>query len=350
MKMNENKVVIGLSGGVDSATAALILLKKGYDVHGLYLIVKPDDKEHIKAKELADKLGININIIDVTKEFEDKVINYFIDRYNKGMTPSPCLVCNRDVKFKHLIMEANKIGAKYIATGHYAKISEKDGKKYIGISNNRAKDQSYMLAYLSNDVIERIILPLEEFESKEAVRNKSKTIDKEISAKKDSQELCFVKPEMTHVDYLIKKGVNIKPGIFVDNNGNILGNSKGYQCYTVGQRKGLNIALGERVFVNKIDPKENKVTLGKNEELFAKRAITIHNKVIVNQGDFDIKVRFSNNTTKGHIINFDKEKDIMEIEFNEPVRAVTPGQFLVIYKDDLLMGVGEISDDTNKEL
>ena len=348
MKMNENKVVIGLSGGVDSATAALLLLNKGFEVHAIYLIVKSFDTEHIKAKELADKLGIEITIKDVTDEFDEKVVGYFMDRYGRGMTPSPCLVCNRDVKFKHLIKEADKIGAKYIATGHYAKILEKNGEKYIGVSQNREKDQSYMLAYLPKETIERIIFPLEEFQSKDEVREASKAIDEDLSSKKDSQELCFVKPEMSHIDFLIEKGMKLKPGSFIDAKGNVLGGNKGYQCYTIGQRKGLKIALGQRMFVTKINPNKNEVTLGQNDDLFVLKAITKHNKVMVNQGEFDIKVRFSNKTTKGKIVKYDKDNDIMEIEFLEPVRAVTPGQFIVIYKDDLVVGVGEISDDTNQ--
>ena len=347
MMLNDKKVLIGLSGGVDSATAALLLLQKGYDVHAIYLKVKKDDKEHIKAKELADKLGIDITIKDVSDEFYEKVIKYFIDRYNKGMTPSPCLICNRDIKFKHLILEADKMGAKYIATGHYAKIIDKNGNKYLGVSDNREKDQSYMLAYLPKETIERIIFPLEDYQSKDEVRMKSKAIDEDLSKKKDSQELCFVEPNITHIDFLRENGVDIKPGLFIDNKGSKLGESNGYQCYTIGQRKGLNIALGKRMFVTDIDYKNNLVTLGDNEDLYSLKAITKHNKVMVNFGDFDIKVRFSNSSQRGHIVNYDEKNDVMEIEFDSPVRAVTKGQFLVLYKDDLVMGVGEISDDTN---
>lgn len=345
--LNDKKVVIGLSGGVDSGAAALLLINKGYHVHALYLIVKSGDTEHEEAKKIADKLGIPINIKDVRADFDEKVIKYFIDRYNKGMTPSPCIICNREIKFKYLIDEADSIGAKYIATGHYAKITEIDAKKYIAVSKNRKKDQSYMLANLTDEQIERLILPLEDFSDKETIRKIAKDIgDGDISNKKDSQELCFVSPETTHIEYLKDRGANINSGEYIDKEGNVIGINSGYQCYTIGQRKGLNIALGQRMFVTKIDPENNKVTLGTNGELFTNKAFTRHNKVIVNQGDFDIKVRFSSGTVSGKIINFDRENDLLEIEFNEPVRAVTPGQFLVLYKDDLVVGIGEIFNDT----
>ena len=344
--LNDKKVVIGLSGGVDSGAAALLLINKGYDVHALYLIVKGGDTEHEEARKIADKLGIPINIKDVSADFDEKVIKYFIYRYNKGMTPFPCIICNREIKFKYLIDEADSIGAKYIATGHYAKITEIDGKKYIGVSKNRKKDQSYMLANLTNEQIERLILPLEDFSDKETIRKIAEDIGNDVSSKKDSQELCFVSPETTHINYLKGRGVDINGGEYIDKEGNVIGINSGYQCYTIGQRKGLNIALGQRMFVTNIDHEKNKVTLGTNSELFTNKATTRHNRIIVNQGDYDIKVRFSSGTVHGKIINFDRENDLLEIEFNEPVRAVTPGQFLVLYKDDVVVGIGEIFNDT----
>ncbi|MBK5252971.1 MAG: tRNA 2-thiouridine(34) synthase MnmA [Peptostreptococcaceae bacterium] len=344
--LNDNKVVIGLSGGVDSATAALLLLNKGYDVHALYLIVKKNDTEHEEANKIAEKLGICIKVLDVSDDFDEKVIKYFIDRHNEGMVPSPCIVCNREIKFKYLLDEANKIGAKYIATGHYAQIIELDGKKYVGMSKNRHKDQSYMLANLTVEQVNRLILPLEKFSDKESIREIAKDIDRDVSNKRDSQELCFVSPDITHIDYLKTRGVDIKSGKYVDKNGNVLGSNPGYQSYTIGQRKRLNIALGKRMFVTKIDSSKNEVTLGTNDELFIKKAFTRHNNIIVNHGEFDVKIRSSSGTVKGKIVNYSKENDLLEIEFSEPVRAVTPGQFLVIYKDDVVMGIGEICNDT----
>ena len=250
--LDYKKVVLGLSGGVDSTAAALLLKSKGLEVIGLYFNVHKQDKRieeksRKKAQDIADELGIKLHTVDVSDDFEECVINNFLLEYTKGRTPNPCIICNPNIKFKTLIDVANSENAHYIATGHYAKAmySQKQNCHVICMGENEKKDQSYMLYRLPECYIMRLILPLGEVENKDVIRNFVRNHNLSNADAKDSQEICFITDEKSYTDYLKERGVDSKEGNFVDSTGRVLGTHKGIVHYTVGQRRGLGITIGK---------------------------------------------------------------------------------------------------------
>lgn len=352
--LNKNKVILGLSGGVDSAVAALLLKSKGFEVIGLYFDIHENNIEGLeKAQKIAKELDIKLIIKNVHKDFENNVINNFIDSYSKAKTPNPCIICNPTIKFKTLIDTANEEKAYHIATGHYAKIvySELQKSYVIAIADNISKDQSYMLSRLTPDVIERIIFPLSEITDKEYTREIAKSYHISNAYDKDSQEICFLPNDVNYVEYLRTRGVVTAIGNFIDSSGRILGKHKGITSYTIGQRKGLGIALGKPTFVTAIDAQNNTVTLGDNEELFHSIVVS-RNNIIMSQDkkflstlddneDISAKIRYTTKPTKCKILKFTKDKIVVEFETKQ--RAVTPGQSLVIYYKDEIISSGIIS-------
>lgn len=351
--LSDNRVVLGLSGGVDSTAAALLLKDKGLEVIGLYFDVQGNNEAGIaKAKKVADELGIKLIVKDASKEFENCIIKDFIDNYTHGKTPNPCVLCNYTIKFKLLIDTANDEQAKYIATGHYAKIKESttQGCKVISMAENRKKDQSYMLYRLPKETIERLIFPLSEFDDKEETRNLARSVNMSNADDKDSQEICFIGDDETYIDFLDSRSIASEKGNFVDKNGNVLGEHKGIVNYTYGQRKGLGIALGKPAFVTNIDAKNNTVTLGDNEDLFANK-ITCENVFFTATGSSEVpefvknkkikaKIRYASQPSPGIIS--DCINNEITVVFDEKQRAATPGQSLVIYFDDEVIGGGTI--------
>lgn len=351
----DNKIVLGVSGGVDSTAAALLLKKEGYDVTGLYFDISENNEEGInKAKKVADEIGIDLIVKNVSKEFGDCVIGNFIDEYTNGRTPNPCIVCNPNIKFKILIETADEIGAKYIATGHYAQIgySENQSCYTVKVPTNVKKDQSYMLYRLESEVIERIIFPLEKYESKEEIRNIARNMNMSNADDKDSQEICFIDDNKSYIDFLHENGIKNKKGNFIDRQGNILGQHQGVMNYTYGQRKGLGIALGKPVFVTDIDVKNNTVTLGENQDLFATDIVlqdvfftaTGSNKVPDFAKDTKLKGKIRYSAPMANMIIKDESEGLVTVSFEEPQRAATPGQSLVIYKDNEVIGGGIIKN------
>ena len=272
--MKKNKVVLGLSGGVDSTAAALILKEKGYEVTGLYFDVfggSPKSEEgRVKAETAAEQLGIKFIYRDLSDEFREKVIGNFCSEYSCGRTPNPCIVCNPDVKFRVLLETADQEGAQYIATGHYAGTyhDEATDTWFIRRAANEAKDQSYMLYRLGQEVVSRLLLPLNDVDDKEKIRDIARKNDMKNAEAKDSQEICFIEADDNYKDFLMRRGYETPEGEFVDAQGNVLGCHKGIMNYTIGQRKGLGIALGKPAFVTAIDGAKNQVVLGDNADLF----------------------------------------------------------------------------------
>ena len=348
MELRKNKVLLGLSGGVDSATAALLLKEKGCEVVGYYFDVKgKNEVGRASAEDVAKQLNIPLIYEDVSTDFREIVIENFITEYLHGRTPNPCVLCNPNIKFKRLIRHADEIGAYYIATGHYCRILRDETRQlsYIRRAVNDQKDQSYMLYRLGQDVLSRLIFPLGEFRSKEKTREVARDGKLSNADKKDSQEICFIEPEDNYVSYITAVGGTSAPGNFVDREGRVLGRHKGILHYTIGQRKGLGISLGKPAFVTEIRAARNEVVLGDNEELFACEVqSTNHIFADGNPAAYDgktvfAKVRYSAPPSEAvlHV-----EGDKIKTVFAKPQRAMTPGQSIVFYDDDKLLGGGFI--------
>ncbi|MTI70804.1 MAG: tRNA 2-thiouridine(34) synthase MnmA [Firmicutes bacterium] len=358
--MDKNKVVIGMSGGVDSSVAAYVLKSKGYDVIGVTMKLWQEDNDIEErengccslsavedARRVANKLDIPFYVMNFKDIFKEKVVDYFLDEYGKGRTPNPCIACNRYVKFEELLRRAKSLGAYYVATGHYAKITYDENKEryLLKKAETVAKDQTYALYNLTQDQLKHTLMPLGDYNDKEEVRKIARKLDLVVADKKESQEICFVEDD----DYsrFIKENADYKinPGYFTDTKGNILGKHKGITHYTIGQRRGLGLALGKPVYVVDIDAKNNQVIVGDNEEVFGKELyaedinmISIEN--IEKPLKVKAKIRYNSYEQPATIYPIDKDK--VKVVFDKPVRAITSGQAVVFYDGDNLVGGGTI--------
>lgn len=360
MKMNKNKVILGLSGGVDSTAAALILQENGYEVTGLYFDIHDESSDkymHLRkrAERAAQQLGIKFIYRNVEDDFDDIVIRNFCSEYACGHTPNPCIICNPAVKFRTLLEAADEEGAYHIATGHYADtyLDEKSGTWHIRMAANKKKDQSYMLYRLGQEAVSRLILPLNSAEDKSHIREIARKHALDNADAKDSQEICFIDSDDNYKDFLSRRGFDSCEGNFTDVQGNILGSHKGITNYTIGQRKGLGIALGKPAFVTAIKSGTNEVVLGSNDDLFTTTVvsdrnilmgydtITYNDKAVKYSGmEVTAKIRYASKPAAAYItVN---ENGTITTEFDEPQRAVTPGQSVVFYKDDIVVGGGFI--------
>lgn len=346
--LDKNKVVIGMSGGVDSAVAAYQLKKMGYEVIGVTMkLWNEGDFEYVKdAKLVCEKIGIPFHIVDYNKEFIEMVVENFVDEYLNGRTPSPCIRCNKYIKFDELLKTAKSLGAYYVATGHYGIVGYNNNlERYtISVSNEKKKDQTYMMYTLSQEQIKHVLMPLGEFDTKDEVRKIAEEQELIVARKGESQEICFVTDDNygRFVTEFSKK--KIKEGNFVDLEGNILGEHKGIIYYTIGQRKGLGIAFGKPMFVVKIDYKKNEIVLGDNSDVFKSELIANEvNFITFNKLDkeyrCEAKVRYSSKPAKCILYPVD---DKVKVVFDTPQRAITPGQSVVFYDGDLLVGGGII--------
>ncbi|MDE5780205.1 MAG: tRNA 2-thiouridine(34) synthase MnmA [Lachnospiraceae bacterium] len=353
--MYMKKVVIGLSGGVDSSVAAYLLKEQGYDVIGVTMKTWCGDNKQPAgntgagvvedAERVAGILGIPYHVIDFHKEFDKNVIKYFVDEYVCGHTPNPCIVCNRTVKWEALLIKAKEFGAQYIATGHYSNIVKLPNGRYsIKRAAYKDKDQTYVLYNLTQEQLAHTIMPVGGY-SKDKIRSIAKELGMSVAEKSDSQEICFI-PDNDYAGFIERYiGEKPIPGNFVDIDGNVLGKHKGIINYTVGQRKGLGIALGYPVFVLKICPESNEVILGSNEQVFSSRLVAdrvnfMGIEDIDENEKYVAKIRYNHT---GAICNIKKlENDRIECIFEEPQRAITPGQAVVFYKEDYIAGGGII--------
>ena len=360
--MEKKKVVVGMSGGVDSSVAAYLLKEQGYDVIGVTMQIWQDEEQTIQeenggccglsavddARRVAADLEIPYYVMNFKKEFKRDVIDYFIEEYRQGRTPNPCIACNRYVKWESLLKRSMDIGADYIATGHYARIIKLDNGRYTLMrSATLAKDQTYALYNLTQEQLSHTLMPVGEY-SKDEVREIADKINLQVANKPDSQDICFV-PDGDYASFIENStGEKIQPGNFVDQEGNILGQHKGIIHYTVGQRKGLGLSLGHPVFVLEIRPEPNEVVIGDNEDSlsYIVRANRINFMSVEDmEGEKKVfaKIRYNH---KGAWCTVKKTgEDEILCTFEEPQRAITPGQAVVLYDGDYVFGGGTIVGD-----
>lgn len=347
--MEEKKVLLGMSGGVDSSVSALILKNKGYEVIGttLELFSKSDNKDTYQdIKNICDFLNIEHYIYNYNEEFKKRVIDNFIECYSNCKTPNPCIECNRYMKFGVMYEKAKELGCFYISTGHYAKTeySEKYGRWVLKKSNAGKKDQSYVLWNIPKELLEHIIFPLGDFENKDEIRAIAKDANLKVANKPDSEDICFI-PNGNYKEFL-EKNSDIKPNVgnIVNIDGKILGKHTGLYNYTIGQRKGLGISNPVPLFVLGFNKEKNEVIVGEEDKLYKNEIlVTDINLLLIdeikNEMEVEVKTRYSSRLAKARI---SQEGKNIKVIFDEPQRAITPGQSAVFYVDDIVLGGGKI--------
>lgn len=356
--MEKKKVLVGMSGGVDSSAVCMLLQEQGYEVIGLTMRMWDVPSQFtegasepsfvLEARQLAKNLDIEHHTLDVRSEFRTTVIQNFMDEYLAGHTPNPCVMCNLFFKWHYLLESADRFGCDYVATGHYARILEKDGFLQIAKGLDEKKDQSYFLWRLGQKELSRTLFPLGSM-TKDTIKAYVLARGfREKAEKKESMEVCFVendyraflREQMPDID------AKVGGGSFVDATGKKIGLHKGFPFYTIGQRKGLEIALGYPAFVVRINSEKNTIRIGKKEELLQEVMVlkdcNIPNQRWLEKDDLTVRIRYRSTPLKA-LIEKITEQGIM-IRFQEPASAVTPGQSAVIYSGDRIVGAGIIAD------
>jgi len=351
-------VAVAMSGGVDSSCALLKLKEEGYDVFGLTLKLFCYAEEELSpksccsleainhARNICISAGVSHMVVDAREIFSGEVIDYFVNSYIQGLTPNPCVVCNRKIKWEYLLQKALSLGADYLATGHYAKVfycSERK-RQLLACGLDMTKEQSYYLWQLSQEQLKKTLFPLGKMTKKE-VKEKIKKYDLKIAEKPESQEICFI----PHNDYrvFLKEKYNIKPGPgnILDPSGRIAGRHEGYPFYTIGQRRGLGVSSGERLYVKSIDPVKNEVILGTFEELY-KKEVTFSQANFISYNSppenktFKARIRYRGKLQDCKLKALEDGKFLLN--FSDPVWGVCPGQSVVIYENNEVMGGGII--------
>lgn len=351
--------MVGMSGGVDSSVAAYLLKEQGYQVIGVTMqIWQKEDAQTVSenggccglsavedARRVAQLLDIPYYVMNFREEFREKVIGYFMQEYLSGRTPNPCIACNRYVKWESLLRRSMQIGADYIATGHYARVERLPSGRYaIRNSVTAAKDQTYALYSLTQEQLARTLMPVGDYE-KGQIRAIAEGLGLSTAHKPDSMEICFV-PDQDYARFIDENsGRPVPEGNFVTADGTVVGRHKGITHYTVGQRKGLNLSMGKPVFVLELRPETNEVVIGDGSEVYTDHLVCSHLN-FMSMPDFaeDVpvlaKIRYSHRGARAHVRRIGE--DLAEVQFEEPVRAVTPGQAVVFYDGEYVAGGGTI--------
>lgn len=339
-------IAIALSGGVDSSTCLIKLMEANNNVCGITMILDDDEvyNNNVKdAKSICDKYNIPHYILNLKKEFNNKVIKYFINEYLMARTPNPCLICNPLIKFGALKKYANNLGYEYLATGHYAIIEKKDNRYYLKKGLDKTKEQSYFLSLVPYEILETVILPLGEY-TKDDTRNFLRKRNIHIAEKSESQEICFIKDN----DYrrFLRENApqeQIKSGNILDENGIVVGEHQGLPFYTIGQRRGVNVAMGKPVYVRELNPENNTVIIGEKKK--TKTFIVKNINILVpfediDKKQIDIKIRYRSKTVPCEIKKINN--DSIKIVLHTAQSSVTPGQGAVLYNNDIVIAGGII--------
>ncbi len=357
------RVIMAMSGGVDSSVAAALLLEQGFEVIGVTMQIWPSDLPYDAqteggccslgavedARSVAQKLGIPYYVVNFQAPFREKVIDYFIEEYIAGRTPNPCVVCNHELKFSNLLDKAKAMDGDYVATGHYVR-RERDsqtGRWLLKKACDPTKDQSYVLYGLTQKQLEFSLFPLGDY-SKSEIRRKAAELDLRVADKPDSQEICFV-PDQDYRRFIDEyRPGSAQPGKIVDQYGKVLGEHSGIINFTVGQRKGLGIAASVPLYVTEIRPETREVVVGGKEEVFSERLVASDLNWIVfddltREMPVEAKIRYSAKPARAIVAPMASGQ--VEVRFQAPQRAVTPGQSVVFYDDDLVLGGGVIQSN-----
>ena len=357
--LNKRRVVVGMSGGVDSSATAALLLDQGYDVVGITLKLWPQDcvsraedkccgpQAVSDARAVCHKLGIPYYLIDEAHEFQKHVIQYFAEEYKSGRTPNPCVMCNQNLKFGRLIQRADQLGAQYIATGHFARIEASPDGSRVLLRRGRdpRKDQSYFLFSLRQHQLARAMFPLGD-KTKADTREVARHCHLKTADKPESMEICFV-PDNDYGRFLQLAHLAEKhQGEIVDLNGRVLGYHDGIEFYTIGQRKGLGVSSPSPLYVVELDPARNRVIVADDsaldrDEFVADRCNFIPFDRLSEPTEATVKIRYNHPGTRARLTPLPGEK--VRVKLHEPQRAITPGQASVFYKDDLVLGGGWIA-------
>ena len=357
--MEKKKVVVGMSGGVDSSVAVYLLKEQGYDVIGVTMQIWQDEDRAIQeenggccglsavedARRVAQKLDIPYYVMNFRKEFQKQVIDYFTREYLEGRTPNPCIACNRYVKWESLLKRSLEIGADYIATGHYARVEQLPNGRYaIRNSVTAKKDQTYALYNLTQEQLARTLMPVGAY-TKDEIRKIAEEAGLLVAHKKDSQEICFV-PDNDYAGFIKNStGKTIPKGNFVLADGKVIGEHQGIIHYTIGQRKGLNLSMGHPVFVTKIRPDSNEVVIGENQDLFVNTLICDRVNFMAMEGldgEVRLKAKIRYNHPGAECVISPAEDGKVRVTFDQPQRAITPGQAVVFYQGEYVAGGGII--------
>jgi len=363
--MAKKRVVVAMSGGVDSSTTAWLLKEKGYDVIGATMCIGTTGREGEgparccglsdieDARRVALQVGIPFYVFHLREEFEREIIDYFCEEYRRGRTPNPCILCNEKMKFGSFLRKALELGADFLATGHYARLQfdEGAGQHLLKKGLDRKKDQSYVLFSLSQDQLRYVLFPLGEYR-KEEVRQRAFETGLRVHDKPESQEVCFINEASYHSFLKERLRESIEPGPIVDHKGNVLGKHKGIPFYTIGQRRGLHLAKGKPLYVVGIDRSENALIVGEEPEVYKDTfVVNSVNWIISNKqtASFEAQVKIRYNHPGSEAVISPKGSGELEVKFKTPQKAITPGQAAVFYDGETVIGGGWIKEVTNDQ-